>query len=166
MGFINIHGEFAINHGWLQGLNTIQRTGESTIDYENQILQLWLPLSFDTILVNYDYKIKFMSLGPSGGIEGKVSNLRLIVDIAIDMKTMMVTLQGFSIADAGKITIRFSGNPLIDILTNVISGMATTMLHGVAVGVVQNQVREALQAAIDALNSSLHPSIAGNYIPY
>lgn len=118
------------------------------------------------MLVNYDYKIKFMSIGPSGGVEGKISNLRLIVDIAIDLKNMEVTLQGFSIADAGKITVKFSGNPLVDILVNVVSRLATTMLHGIAVGVVQNQVREALQAAIDALNSGLHPSLSENYLMY
>lgn len=108
--------------------------------------------------MDYDYLVKFMNLGPTGGVEGKIENLKIYLDVTVDLKNMEVILQGFKIANAGRLKLKFSGNPLVDWLTNIVSGIASRLLHGVAINVIQNQVKGALESAIANINNALHPS--------
>lgn len=99
-----------------------------------------------------------MNIGPTGGVEGKIENLKIYLDVTVDLKNMEVILQGFKIANAGRLKLKFNGNPLVDWITNIVSGIATRLLHGVAIKVIQNQVRGVLEAAIANINNALHPS--------
>lgn len=133
------------------------RSGDAFMNYEAEFLNLRLPLTFDLVDLNYDYLAKIMDLGPTGGLEGKIRDLTIMIDITIDIKSMEIILQNFDITDAGKITVHFSGHPLVDWLTNALTSLATRLLHDVAVNVVENKVGGMLEKAIDRINNSLHP---------
>lgn len=42
-----------------------------------------------------------MSLQHSGGVDGKVKNIKIDLEIDIDMKTNLLSLKSFQITDAG-----------------------------------------------------------------
>ncbi|GLV39078.1 uncharacterized protein CBL_06129 [Carabus blaptoides fortunei] len=145
IGFVNFHGELELTHGWLQGLSGLYRSGDATLEYEGNILNLRLPVSFNTMNMNYDYSASIMNLGPYGGLEGKIMGVSAYVDISIDTVTTEIILQEFQITDAGSVNIHFSGNPIVDWLVNVLSKLVTKLLHGVVIDIVEDKVRGLLQ---------------------
>ncbi|RZC37491.1 uncharacterized protein BDFB_010402 [Asbolus verrucosus] len=131
---ITYHGELDLTQGWLSDLSTIHRGGDFT----------------------YDYSAKIMGLGPTGGIEGKVSNIAVEVKIGFDTTTLTASLDEFYIIHAGDIDFAFNGNPLVDWLLNVLTEVVTTLLKEVVLLVVENVVRGGLQSAIDIINDTIN----------
>lgn len=50
---------------------------------------------------NYDYKAKFMNIGPSGKVKGRMENILMYMDASIDLHEMKLLLQKFEIQSAG-----------------------------------------------------------------
>lgn len=137
----------------------MKRDGDAQVSYEAMFLNFKLPILFPTLTVDYDYDVEVMGLlKHRGGLEARINNLHLYIDIVFDTKKFEFALQEFKITDAGKIEVKFSGNPLIDWLVNTLTKIVTTLLHDMVQNKIETQVRSALEAAIDNVNAKLHPN--------
>lgn len=51
---------------------------------------------------DYQYSAKLMNLGPTGGIDGKVTDIEVLLEVMIDVQTNnLITLKTFKISNAG-----------------------------------------------------------------
>lgn len=141
----------------MQGISAMKREGDAEMQYEAMTLNLRIPLRVDTISVNYDYLAKIMNIGPTGGMEARVSKLNIFVEIVLDTKTLEVVLQDFKITDAGSINVRFSGHPLLDWLMNALTKVITLITHDIIKNVVEGQVKGLLEDVIAKINN-MRPS--------
>lgn len=50
---------------------------------------------------DYQYSAKLMNLGPTGGIDGKVKDIRIDLEVDIDLNTSLLSLKTFKITNTG-----------------------------------------------------------------
>lgn len=87
-------------------------------------------------------------------------SLRLISDVAyIRMVTKITVLRIIIIFR--KISLKFTGNPLVDWMTNLFTSVITTVLHNVIISIAESVLRGNVEAAIDQINDY----IQNNYPP-
>lgn len=100
---ITYHGELDLTHGWMSDLSTIHRGGDVVVSYSSntKLLEVTVPIAFDDMQFTYDYSAKIMGLGPTGGIEGKVSALTCAVKISFDTQNLVANLDKFDITHSG-----------------------------------------------------------------
>lgn len=136
------------------------------MQYEGNVLNLRIPVAFNTMNINYDYKASIMNIGPHGGVEGKIHGMNVFVDITVDTINAEINLQDFQITNAGSVNINFSGNPLVDWLVNVLTRLTTKLLHNVVINVVEKRVRNLVQNTLNEFNDKIHPNTFAEYMPY
>ncbi|XP_068903973.1 uncharacterized protein [Tenebrio molitor] len=161
---ITYHGELDLTNGNLGDFSSIHRGGDIDYSKDDQKVTLTLPIAFDDLAITYDYSAKIMGLGPTGGIEGSVTDLAMEVTFGFDYVNLLITLEDFTITNSGHIDFKFTGHALIDWLLNLLTDVVTSLLKKVILSVVEDVVGGALEAIVDEINSILHGNDNSTFI--
>ncbi|XP_019873964.2 uncharacterized protein LOC109602077 [Aethina tumida] len=159
-------GDLTLSQGWLQDTSTIGRYDDVIVTYDRQTKKytLSVPLLFDSLEFTYDYKVQVLLLSYSGGIIGKVKDLRIYTTLTFDFNNYQASLEKFDLTNSGTLSLKFTGNVLVDWLVNAISTVVSTILHPIIIRIIQAIVKSPLEAVVAIINqfidSILHPSTA------
>ncbi|XP_056635446.1 uncharacterized protein LOC130444374 [Diorhabda sublineata] len=153
-----ILGKITIDKGWLRDLSTISRYRDIELSYSSaeKKLELNFAIQFEFLQFTYDYVTELPLMTIRGEVEGKVEHVKIESALSFDFHTYHVALDYFNIMDTGKISIKFSGEGLVDWVTNAMTSVITTFLHPLILGIVQNVTKGPLQNSIDAINEAIN----------
>jgi len=154
--FINYTGEISLTKGWLQDAATVYRGGDAVVTYHPSThkLEVSVPLAFKDLMFNFDYSATFMHLGPRGGVEGKVSKVKIDFVLGIDFAGYNASIEEFNI-DRGHIDLKFTGNFLVDWIVNLFTDVVTFVLNPLIIGIVSGIIRSGLEAVVNEINAIL-----------
>ncbi|KAJ8918298.1 hypothetical protein NQ315_014168 [Exocentrus adspersus] len=115
-------------------------------------MEFYLPIKFSALLVTYKYHTKILLVSIKGEANGKIENLTVNVKLSYDYSTYQASLDKFEIKDSGRFSLRFTGNGLLDWMTNTMTSVVTLFLQPVVIRIVQAMIKGGLQAVVDAIN--------------
>jgi len=150
---ITYHGEMSLKNGWLQGMGTMVRTGDVTLKYQYPYVNIHTPIGFEKILFNYDYKAKFMGIGPSGGLDGSVTGCKFTFDLNLHMVNLKASLDKFKIDNLGSISLKFTGNILVDWMLNIFVSVTIPMVKPIIKIVVQGFCSSLFEGIVGVYNN-------------
>lgn len=123
-------GDLTLSQGWLQDTSTIGRYDDVIVTYDRQTKKytLSVPLLFDSLEVKnkalntlgkiiliyffqftYDYKVQVLLLSYSGGIIGKVKDLRIYTTLTFDFNNYQASLEKFDLTNSGYVILFIKG---------------------------------------------------------
>ncbi|XP_073943656.1 uncharacterized protein [Choristoneura fumiferana] len=148
-----------IHDGHMSGLVNVARSGDQTVNYFAKMLRVRVELQFNDLEFVYQYLVKVMRIGPTGGIRGSLDRFKVVTDILIDFNNDEIHLQQFSMNDIGRLRVRLTGNPLTDWLVNPTIGAFVRIFDNVIIKVVEVNIRNAIHAGISFINANLRQLI-------
>ncbi|KAI8429855.1 hypothetical protein MSG28_000358 [Choristoneura fumiferana] len=170
-----------IHDGHMSGLVNVARSGDQTVNYFAKMLRVRVELQFNDLEFVYQYLVKVMRIGPTGGIRGSLDRFKVVTDILIDFNNDEIHLQQFSMNDigyipiaydstystilefqfpiSGRLRVRLTGNPLTDWLVNPTIGAFVRIFDNVIIKVVEVNIRNAIHAGISFINANLRQLI-------
>ncbi|CAL8091477.1 unnamed protein product [Orchesella dallaii] len=153
IGGIVWHGEASLYNGSLKNMDTIHRTGAAEITIEgNGDILIAAEAGVNYGQLDYDMSVKFMDLGPHVVVAGKLSKVRVLIQLRIP-STLNVTMEKFDIKDTGFLTVDIKGlgailNFLVEIITvflgNLIKGIVAWILEGVIKDIINDIISQIL----------------------
>jgi len=149
-----IIGSIKLTSGWLQDISTIARNGDVIITYNSATKRITfsVPLSFKVLLFTYKYLTRVTLLSISGDVQGKIDDVRMNLLLTYDANLQSFVLDGLSMKNSGKVTVKFTGNNLVDWITNAMTSVITTVLHPIIVAILQSNVKSIGYGIVDAMN--------------
>ncbi|XP_028139255.1 uncharacterized protein LOC114333563 [Diabrotica virgifera virgifera] len=153
-----ITGSITLKKGWLRDLAMIKRYKDTGVVYssEEKKLKMIFSLQFEELQFVYHYITQYLLLRIEGEVEGKIEDVIIQAALSFDFHTYNATLDNFDIMNTGSIDIEFSGNGLIDWLTNAMTGVVTAFLHPLILSIIQNIFKGTLGSLVDAVNEIIH----------
>ncbi|XP_069687658.1 mite allergen Der p 7-like [Periplaneta americana] len=146
------HGELDLTNGYLQDIKTLNRDGDVLVDYDHTDLTISAKIAFGDLKLYYDYLAQIMDVGPTGQIEGIVTDLNLYVVIKVNLEELTVALETFEIEHTGTLEILLHGNGLLDIIADAIVGIVDLLFKDVIMGVVETEVKKVLEDALSQIH--------------
>ncbi|KAK5647131.1 hypothetical protein RI129_005595 [Pyrocoelia pectoralis] len=161
--------EMSLKNGWLQGLNTIKRNGDVTVSYQHSLMKLRLPLRIQNIKVtiifynrvgtnlyfefqlNYDYAIQLMNLGPSGVLDGFVEGCKFLLQIEVNMTTMLARLDEYDLQNLGDLSLKFHGG-VLEWVVNIVLSLAVSLIRPVLQWVIEDFTQGIVGSLIETYN--------------
>ncbi|CAL1276379.1 unnamed protein product [Larinioides sclopetarius] len=108
--FVNISAEVRLHKGYLRGLKTLHRSGDSHLVEEGDKLVVRANLGFGALDFNYAGGIKFLKIGPSITVSGILDYIEVMIEFSVDSKTgRNGRLQEFVINDIRGMDVWVSG---------------------------------------------------------
>lgn len=145
-------GWIALDKGWLRGLSTLKRIGDSTVQYKYPYLQTHISLSFTNLTFDYHYEAKFMGLGPGGTVNGNVTDSIFTVDLSLNMVRIRTKLNKFKLNSLGDVSIRFDFGVVGD-MANILIEVITPLVKPIIRMVLENYLTDGLNYFIDYGNN-------------
>ncbi|KAK4880372.1 hypothetical protein RN001_008518 [Aquatica leii] len=155
-------GEMSLKNGFLAGINTITGSGDVTFSYTYPVLKLHLPLSFNLLQLQYDYKIVFMNIGPSGKLKGTVKGCKYTIDIDLDLTTVRAKLTNFKLNTLGNLKLKFEGGIvewIVNIFLSVAIPLVTPIIALVLDGFLEPSVVNLIQLFNNFMDQTLGPPL-------
>ncbi|CAG9853625.1 unnamed protein product [Phyllotreta striolata] len=151
-------GYIDLKNGYLQDFNTISRNEDVVVTYshDQKKLLVSLPIQFDDLKFYFDYHTKELFISIHGGVDGSVKNVKVHADLSFDFNTYNVSLDHYDMKDSGKVHIHFTGNKIVDWLSNAMASVITTLMGQVVVNEVAKFVRDGLRGIIEQINTDIH----------
>lgn len=149
-------GNIHLSFGFLQDLSTIKRYDDVIISYHTSTKKVTflLPLSFQDLLLTYRYKTRVTLLSITGDMIGKLDDVKLYLEISYH--NGYLSLGDLSMRDSGRFSVKFSGNGLVDWITNAMTTVVTTVFHPLVIRIVENFVKSAGEDLVQAVNDYIH----------
>ncbi|GBL76941.1 hypothetical protein AVEN_12614-1 [Araneus ventricosus] len=85
--FVNISAEVRLHNGYLRGLKTLHRTGDSYLVEQGDKLVIRADLGFGALDFSYEGSLKFLKIGPSITVSGNVAYIEVMIEFSVDSKT-------------------------------------------------------------------------------
>ncbi|XP_023018155.2 uncharacterized protein [Leptinotarsa decemlineata] len=150
-------GNMALSDGWLQNLSTLSRNTDIKVIYRSsrRSLELQVPVKFDALKFTYDYNTHVFPLSISGGVEGRLNDVKINIILSFDFKGFKAHLDDFDIRNSGSISIRFTGHGLIDWITNAMTSVVTLFLKPVILNIVDWLLKDSLDSIVDFVNKAI-----------
>ncbi|KAL3283202.1 hypothetical protein HHI36_006351 [Cryptolaemus montrouzieri] len=163
-----VSGEFTLSDGEMTGASTLYRVGNAVCTYNetSKYLSISVPMAFTELKFSYNYRVKYMKIGPTGIVDGGVTNFKMLVKIGINYNTYMGSLDDYEITSSGHFSIKFHGNLIYDWLIDLMSNMCTTALKPIIKALVKTIVEGTLEKVIDTINEIVQKILNSVEITY
>ncbi|XP_056632764.1 uncharacterized protein LOC130442571 isoform X1 [Diorhabda sublineata] len=151
-------GHLDLRNGTLQDLDTISRREDVHIKYDslNKKVSLTIPIKFDSLKFFYDnYHAKVLFISISGSVHGSIENIKVNAELSFDFNTYTAFLDHYDMKDSGKVTIKFTGNGVVDWLLNAMTAVVDSFLGQVIVNVLAKLIRGSLREFCDKINEDI-----------
>uniref|UniRef100_A0A1Y1MCF7 Lipid-binding serum glycoprotein N-terminal domain-containing protein n=1 Tax=Photinus pyralis TaxID=7054 RepID=A0A1Y1MCF7_PHOPY len=145
---------FRLTSGILNGLSTMKRTKDIVYSNNDTHIHISLPLGFDTLTVEYNYKVKVLMMKSGGNIFGKISDCSLELDLVVDMATLHITETKFHFNQLNDISVTFTGN-IFDWITNKLVSVVKPILIPGINRVLQYLTSKGLDSIANGYNDGI-----------
>ncbi|CAH0557912.1 unnamed protein product [Brassicogethes aeneus] len=150
-------GHFYLTEGWLQDTSTIGRYGDVIVSYSHdKKFSIEMPLLFDDLQLTYNYKVKVGLVSYKGEVLGKIKNLKMKAILDFDFNTYQASLKKFDMTKTGTLTLKFTGNVLVDWLVNAMSSAVSLLLHPIITRIMTNLVKLPLESVVSMVNNLIN----------
>ncbi|XP_030755170.1 uncharacterized protein LOC115881707 [Sitophilus oryzae] len=145
-----------LTNGTLGGLTNIQRSDDVVVTYtsSSKLLDVTIPITFKKIYFQYHYHVIVLLIGPEGTMTGKIRDLSMELKLSFDFNEYQATYTKASIKSSGHIDVTFDGG-LVEIVVNILSELATTILHPLIVLVIEGEINNVLGKVVENINESI-----------
>ncbi|KAB0798026.1 hypothetical protein PPYR_09019 [Photinus pyralis] len=162
-GWTIFTGEMSLTNGIVKGLNSVARGGDVTLRYENTVLKASLPIKLENVNLNYNYAVKLMNLGPHGLLNGTVKGCRVLLQVQIDLDTLLAKLDLYKLETLGDISLKFQGGILewmvnlfvsvaIPLIKPVLNWAINTFTQGTVAGLIV-KYNDVITKLLESLNN-------------
>ncbi|KAF8790927.1 uncharacterized protein LOC129960673 [Argiope bruennichi] len=108
--FVNVSCEVRLRSGYLRGLKTLHRTGDSYLTEQGDKLVVRATLGSGALDFKYEGSIKFLNIGPSITVAGNLAYIEVMIEFSVDSKTgRNGSLHEFFIEDIRDMNVWVSG---------------------------------------------------------
>ncbi|XP_071455337.1 uncharacterized protein [Hetaerina americana] len=146
---IEWHGELDMSHGWLQDLSTIYRSGDVTVEYQDEKMVIKAEMAFKDLVIDYDFVAKFMKLSKKGEADGKSTGVKVAFAAMVDIAAKKIELQDFSIIHVSDTTVEFEGLGTVgDFVVDAMSKVALQFFEDQIRSVVEKEARVVIEDAL------------------
>lgn len=153
---ITVHGEAKIYDGFLAGIQTIHRTGDSEMNQSPDMtsLQISAHMGMSNLHGHYRMHAKFMNIGPTGEVSLKVSMVSCEIKVKVDLSTgkPKAVLETFDITHIGKIDVYFDGLGPLDWLINPLGGWIINLVKHKIADAIEGPVKAIIQSKMDSID--------------
>ncbi|XP_046393894.1 uncharacterized protein LOC124161558 isoform X1 [Ischnura elegans] len=146
---IEWHGELDLNHGWLQDLSTIFRSGDVTVEYQDMKMLIKAQLGFKDLVFDYDFVAKFMDLSKKGEADGKAAGVLIAFSALVDLSNETIALQDFAISHVSDTEVEFTGMGTIgDFVLDAMTKVVIDVFDDEIIKAVETEARKAIEDAL------------------
>ncbi|XP_050309172.1 uncharacterized protein LOC126745387 [Anthonomus grandis grandis] len=159
-----IVGSITLTDGWLQELSTLNISDAVIAKYTQTtgVLELTLPLAFDSILISYDYHTKVLLLSIKGAIDAKVKHVSMNLHMGFNFTNYHAFVDDVDITDTGSITIKLTGLGLLDWIIEMITNTLTALFHSIIIWVVNLVIYTPVNMVVNAINDAIDSVLNGS----
>ncbi|XP_076254884.1 uncharacterized protein LOC143192930 [Rhynchophorus ferrugineus] len=159
-----IGGSVTLTNGWLEDFSTIGVYDTVKLSYNNEtnIIDLTLPLSFDELMISYDYKTKVLLLTISGDVKAKISDVKLSLHLGFDFNSYEAFVDEIDVKNSGSISFDFSGLGLLDWVIEAMSTVLTILFHDIILGVINAIIYNPVENVVENLNEKINEFLHTN----
>jgi len=152
---VRIHGEAKIFDGFLNGIQTIHRTGDAEMTQSTDMtkLKITAKLGMSNLHGHYRMHAKFMNIGPSAEVSVKVSLVSVEIHVSVDMSAgkPKTSLEYFDINYIGNIDLHFDGLGPLDWLINPLGGWIINLVKNKIADAVEGPLRKIIADKIQGV---------------
>ncbi|XP_018579807.1 uncharacterized protein LOC108917602 [Anoplophora glabripennis] len=158
-----LESSITLTNGRLSGIATIDRADDVTISYSSdaRTLEIDLPIIFTNLAFAYDYHVVILLIGPKGSLEGAIHGFRINIKLQFDFNTYHVKVTELTTSNKGHLALTFHGNGVVDVVVNILTEFATTVLQPLIAQIIHKTVTDVgdkvVQVANDAIDDFLNP---------
>ncbi|KAK9876553.1 hypothetical protein WA026_013928 [Henosepilachna vigintioctopunctata] len=152
-----LFGSLKLSDIHLNGMSTVYRSGQASIEYEKDSEQLTIniPIGLKNVEFGCDYKARVFLIGPSGKVTGGVTNIEVTTSIMIDFNAYRAIVRNFEIVKSGHISVNFHGNPLTDWVVNIMMNATTMMFKGIILTALDLVIGGSMSKAVEEIDDLL-----------
>ncbi|CAG9769811.1 unnamed protein product [Ceutorhynchus assimilis] len=158
---IDIHvGKTKLTEGQLNDTSKIERYENATLSYntDTQKLIAQMTIRFEDLKFIYKYHTKVTFISMTGHVHGNVKHVHINVQLGFDLKQGLLFVNSINFKHTGSITIKVSGNSLIDWITDAMSFVITGVLHDLILSTIKNIIANPINSIVETVNNFLHPT--------
>ncbi|XP_050309179.1 uncharacterized protein LOC126745390 [Anthonomus grandis grandis] len=156
-------GKTTLSEGQLNDTHTIMRYENASLSYDTDTKQLVadMVLRFEDLKFIFKYHTKVGLISMTGHLHGDVEHIHIHVKMGFDFKSALMFVDSIDFKHTGSISLKVSGNALIDWITNAMSTVLTGILHNLILDIIKNMIASPIDTVVDLINQMLHPSLLG-----
>jgi len=141
--WVKVEGEAKMYDGWLNGLMSLYRAGDATMESseDGSTITITASLGLKDMTGHYRCHAKFMGLGPNAEIGLKVSVIEIKIQILTNFATQVKSLKYFDISRVGDIDLSFDGLGPLDWIINPLGGYIINLVKTKIVDAVEGPLR-------------------------
>ncbi|XP_066258608.1 uncharacterized protein [Euwallacea similis] len=157
-------GYVSATNGSIQHLSTITISNNvfATYSSDTKILELTLPLAFDSLLITYDYHTQALLIGVTGDVNAEISNVKLNLQLGMNFTDLHAFVHKADITNSGTIKCRFTGLGLLDWIIDLLSDTFTTLCHGIIISVIDIVIQVPVELVVGKINEIIDEIFAQN----
>ncbi|CAG9769815.1 unnamed protein product [Ceutorhynchus assimilis] len=147
-------GTCILTDGTISNLSTISISNPVIARYNQNkdILDLTLPLYFKALAIDYKYRIKIVLLSIKGGIEAKIKNVKLNLHMGFNFSSYHAFVDKADIKSSGSISIKFTGQGIVDWVIDLLTDTLTTLFHGIILNVINMVINIPVGSMVSSIN--------------
>ncbi|XP_066143906.1 uncharacterized protein [Euwallacea fornicatus] len=154
-------GSSHLTEGSLSNLATIQRYEDVTVSYDQDAnkMDIEFILNWEDLLLTYKYHTKVPLISISGHVIGEVKHLKVHIKLGVDFNTYHLVVDALDFKHTGSIKLKFTGNGLVDWITNAMSAVFSTIFHNLILKIIKNVTMDPVEEIIAALNEIIDKAL-------
>jgi hypothetical protein len=144
--FFTFHGEIHMENGYLEGLSTLRRTGDVTISYTDNVIEIEASLGFSKLEGGYTWRANLMGIKRKGGVHFRIKGLDIAVHVHQPNRYNSIPeLKSFEIRDIGQVSLDVDGLGSLDFIVEFLGNFITNVFKKQLTEVLQNEIRDIIQ---------------------
>ncbi|CAG9764369.1 unnamed protein product [Ceutorhynchus assimilis] len=157
-------GSVTLKNGWLSDASTITVSDSVIARYtiSTKVLDVVLPISFNCLLITYDYVTKIILLRIHGDVEAEIKHFKLDLELGFNFSSYHAFASKANVKDSGSIAFKFTGLGLLDWVINLLIGVFTTLFRGIILSVINLIIESPVQSIVSAINNAIDQLLQNN----
>ncbi|CAG9769814.1 unnamed protein product [Ceutorhynchus assimilis] len=157
-------GTCTLTNGTLNNLSSISLSDSVIVKYSHngEIMEVTLPLAFESLSIDYKYRTKITLLSVKGGVQAKIKNVKLNLHLGFNFTSFYAFVDKADVRDSGSISLEFSGQGIADWVIDLLAGVLTTLFHGIILNVVNDIIDTPVEGVVDSINNLIDTLLLRN----
>jgi len=143
--FVNVHGSANLNSGYVNGLRSIHRAGDFSLNHVgDEKYQLVGDIGVRQLYCQYRANAGFMGINVGATLKANVGFIRIRTTVAVDLASNSKQITNFDLNMSG-MDIKVDGLGPLDWILNTVVGFARGRIQDLIQDKLRGPVRDALQ---------------------
>ncbi|CAG0884353.1 unnamed protein product [Darwinula stevensoni] len=143
-----LSGSAGFRSGSLQGLETILRSGDATLDTDGSLITISTGLGFQAVGGGYEAFLEFEGIEISTDVGLRINDIDIFLQASVDPATLAVTINQFNINDLGDIEVDLTGLGPLDWALGELVSFLKDLLGNILYDLLEDPILDALTQAL------------------